>query len=173
MQPIVSPTVSLQPLTITGLVAETPEAVSKPDGTTTVNFTVKGVGSGNCDVAVSQGQSFGYITVPITAQSGFSKTFSLTFPKPALTQINVYGLQCAGKVQLMYNVKPHPEYPCSLYPGFKKEYYFNNPDAPACVPSTPPATNVEASRFYCGKGLVFTNAGGYIFGCLPPGIFAH
>ncbi len=173
MQPVSNPTIALQPLVIKAVVPETPEVITKPDGTATVNFTVQGIGNGTCDLAIAQGGSLGYVTAPITPQSGFPKTVTLTFAKPGVYSINVYGLQCAGNVTFKYNVKPYPDYPCSLYPGFKKENYFNNPDAPLCVPTSPPANSVDASRFNCGKGLVFTNAGGYVFGCLPPGVFAH
>jgi hypothetical protein len=101
----------------------------------------------------------------VSPGSGFPKTIAVSFSKPGTFSIDVYGVGCAGQVKSNYVVQPHPDFPCSLYPGYKKESLGLTM---GCHPVAPPPSP-NPKDFACATGTKFQNFGGYVFGCYPPG----
>jgi len=161
---------------VTGLSvsARQTELVSGRDGTATLAVEVLGTGVGTCKSTV-----FGHdpkiasdfeTKFEITPASGFPKSVSLVFPRPGTYQLIVQGNpgECPGKAAMTVTIKAHPDYPCSLYPNFRKSAFG---DSFACVPSQP-AANVKKFPELCPPGTTFVNHYGYVFGCIAPALDA-
>jgi hypothetical protein len=166
-----------QPLKVTGVTASQQEILSGPDGTATVTFTVAGTGVGTCKARVGAATSSNVSVetfVEITPAGGFPRTVSLKLPRPGTYQIvaadRAGSGDCAGKGSTTVTVKRHPEFPCSLYPGFKRDSGTYG-DTWGCVPATPPATPAPDYSYLCAGETTFHNYYGYVFGCLPPGFW--
>ncbi len=139
---------------------------SQPDGSATVNYTLKGKGSGSCTVRIMTGEIS--IDTKISPRDGFPQVVPVKFSKPGKFSIEAYGIGCKGSTPKQWmEVTPHPEYPCSLYPGFKKSA--EPGPTVACMPAaTAPVLNVNSTNFPCPEGTQFKNSMGYVFGCFPP-----
>jgi hypothetical protein len=62
----------------------------------------------------------------VTPAGGFPRTVQLKLRRPGVYQIVAADRlasagDCAGKGNTTITVKRHPEFPCSLYPGFKRD----------------------------------------------------
>jgi hypothetical protein len=98
----------------------------------------------------------------------------LKLPRPGIYQIVAADRlaaagDCAGKGNTTITVKRHPEFPCSLYPGFKRDSGTYG-DTWGCVPAMPPATPAPDYSYLCAGETTFHNYFGYAFGCLPPAL---
>jgi hypothetical protein len=163
------------PLKVTGVTTPQQEVLSGPDGTATVSFTVAGTGVGTCKARVGAATSSNvYVEtlVEVTPAGGFPRTVQLKLPRPGTYQIVAADRlasagDCAGKGSTTVTVKRHPEFPCSLYPGFKRDSGTYG-DTWGCVPATPPATPAPDYSYLCAGDTTFHNYYGYVFGCLPP-----
>lgn len=138
---------------------------SQPDGSATVAYTLKGKGSGSCTVRIMTGEIS--IDTKISPRDGFPQTVPVKFSKPGKFSIEAYGIGCKGSTPKQWmEVTPHPEYPCSLYPGFKKSA--EPGPTLACMPvATTPVLNVNSGNFPCPEGTQFKSFMGYVFGCFP------
>ncbi len=169
-RPIVRPTLSM----LTGA----SEVVSERDGTATVSFTIGGYGSGTCKAYLYAFVPYTYVHVnakfEISPGSAFPKVVALKVPRPGVYWVRAdkqdfaeEGCQGKASFQVDLKVKPHPDFPCSLYPGFKKDFlgamWF-------CKPPTP-SVKVEPFGYLCEGGMKFVNVLGLVFGCVPPGTF--
>jgi hypothetical protein len=167
--------IQITPPKVTGVTTPQPNVVSGPDGTATVSFTVAGTGVGTCKARVGAATSANiYVETlaEITLGGGFPRTVQLKLPRPGTYQIvaadrQAFAYDCAGKGNTTVTVKRHPEFPCSLYPGFKKDSGTYG-DTWGCVPAMPPATPSPDYSYLCEGATTFHNYWGYVFGCLPP-----
>lgn len=154
------------------------EVVSEPDGTATVNFTIAWYypgkpGTCKANLGAHTGKDpWVYTKFEISPGSKFPMDVALKLPRPGAYEVVAYNAEfvtggCKGKATKNLKVKPHPDFPCSLYPGFRK--------GPVgvmwiCYP-TSPAANVQPHQFgyLCEGGTKFANVSGYVFGCVTPG----
>lgn len=161
--------IQVQGLKITGIAPSQPEVVSKPDGTATVDVIVSGTGVAvvACTVMVMAGDGSN-AAIPIAPQSGFPKTVQFTFKKPSKYSLRAYfmsGAGCTGSAESWATVNPYPDYPCSRYPGFRKQGLVNGY---VCYPEMAPLNNFNPADFNCPQGTTFKNIGGYLLGCFTP-----
>jgi hypothetical protein len=168
--------IQIPPLKVTGVTTPLTEVVSGPDGTATLGFTVAGTGVGTCKarVGAANGNIYVETLAEITPAGGFPRTVQLKLPRPGTYQIVAADRlesanDCAGKGTATVTVKRHPEFPCSLYPGFKKDSGTYG-DTWGCVPAMSPATPLPDYSYLCEGATTFHNYWGYVFGCLPPAL---
>jgi hypothetical protein len=165
------------PPSVTGLSlsARQTQLVSARDGTATLAFDVLGKGAGTCKGYVyvhdTKGPDFD-TTFEITPSSGFPKGISIVLPRPGTYQLKVQSNgnlgECPGNGATTVTLKAHPDYPCSLYPNFRKSSWG---DSFACVP-VQPAASVKKFPELCPPGTTFVNHYGYVFGCIVPALDA-
>jgi hypothetical protein len=150
--------------------------VSGRDGTAALSLEVLGTGVGTCKgrVEVYDAKMEEVLNSPfeITPAGGFPKVVQIAFPRPGKFQLMVQGHgnygECPGKGTMTVTIKAHPDYPCSLYPNFRKSVWS---ESFACVPSQPPA-NVKRFPELCPPGTKFVDHYGYVFGCIAPALDA-
>ena len=163
VSPVVPSAVPI-PMKITGIKPVQASLVSNPDGTGTFDFIISGQGKGDCQAHVMTGEGT-MLTLQITASDGFPKKVPITFSKPATYSVQAYGFQgCSGDANIMVTVQGPPEYPCSKYPGYKKDTLGIMTVCHINAPSVTP----NPKDFNCPTGTKFYNFGGYMFGCMAP-----
>lgn len=154
------------------------EVSSEPDGTASVNFTIywysPGKPGGCCKARLSAYAS-NYLSVEtkfeISPGSKFPMVVPLKLPRPGAWKLTAIGETayiggCEGIVTKDLKVKPHPDFPCNLYPGFRKS---SIGVAWTCSPTSPPAdVQPHQFKYLCEGANKYASVGGYVFGCLPP-----
>jgi hypothetical protein len=164
----------LTPTKITGMLAIPPTITSQANGQANINIKVMRTGKMPCKVKViiDNLNSHPHTWINYTSGDGNYKNGTIVAPRPGKFELASVTMSpkpsdyCSGKVYASVEVKPHAQFPCSLYPGFKKEKFgvmWN------CAPSTPPITSTLNYQYLCQPGTTFKSYFGLIFGCFAPG----